>query len=188
MANCLIPAVERYCPAAVGAVKQLTLYIPAETTSVPDPGCGVYVGTDPVSDSAITIPFDRFSCQHTSKGATDARPGDYWAHTVVYTMRRHRAELGLWMQRMKNRRFHVIVEDWYGERLFFKNMRLTSGRTLEKNFSGKNELDFLLDSRSKHPGIYLMPTQPPVPPTGVWGDPGANEQWGDPGADEVWGW
>lgn len=188
MANRIIPAVVRYCPPAVGAVKVLTFYIPAETTNVPDPGCGAYSPTDPQSDTAIRIPFDRFSAQHNSKGNTSTRPGDFWTHTVVYSMRRHRAELGLWMRRKKNRRFHIIVEDWYGERLFFKNMRLTSNRSLEKSFAGKNELDFLLSLRSAHPGIYLLPTPPPSNPPGAWGDTEDNEQWGDGGTGEIWGW
>lgn len=183
-----ISQVKRHCRPAVGAVRSLTLYIPEETTNVPLPGCAVYSGTDPVSNTAVNIGFDRWSAQHQSKGHTDDRPGDWWLHTVQFTMRRQRLELARWMFRMKNRRFHIILEDWYRERLFFGNMRIRTGRVLERTIGGRNGLDFYLVKKSKHPGIQLQPTPPPAAPSGIWGDPDTGEGWGDPDADETWGW
>ena len=182
-----ITSVGRYCPPAVGAVRFLTLYIPEETTNLPLRGCAVYSGPGPESSTAVSIQFDRWSARHQSRGHTDARPGDWWLHTVEFTMRRQRPALARWMFRMKNRRFHLLLEDWYGERLFFDHMRVRTGRELGKTFGGKNGLDFHLVKRSRHPGTMLPPAPPPPPPSGIWSG-SDNDQWGDPDNNEVWGW
>lgn len=186
--HCGIGHVARHCGRAVGAVREMTLYVPALTTQLPPAGCGAYSAIEPQGSGTVTVGFDRFSAQLDSRPDVSARHGDFWEHTVRWDMRRQRTELALWMLQMKNRRFHVLVADWHGERVFFPNLRMASDRQLGGQLSGANTHSFLLKGLSAHPGTYLEPIAPPAPSSGFWGDPDANEIWGDPDANEGWGW
>jgi hypothetical protein len=159
-----ITAIEGYCKVPLANIRLVSLYVPAEVDTEPTPGLGVYSAQEPelVPGAApILIPFDKFSCQLSSNPDT-AQPGDFWSHQVRGGLRRNRAEVGLWMLRMRNRQFHLLTEDWYGERMWFPLMRLSASRTHEPRLNGVNGFTFTFSRRDKHPGIYLG-TNPDAP-------------------------
>lgn len=154
---CKLNAVEAYCKTPLANIRLVTLYVPDEVETLPAPGLGVYSAQEPVLISgaeAITIPFDKFTCQLSSTPESPTA-GDFWTHQVQGSLRRNRSELGLWMLRMRNRPFHLIAEDWYGERMWFPHMRLSAKRTVEPRLNGLNGFTFTFSRRSLHPGIYL---------------------------------
>lgn len=178
---CNITAIERYCAVPVSSIRLLTLYLPGEVLTVPVPGLGVFSATEPapaVGALPISIPFDRFSCSLGSVPDTTGQPGDFWTHRIQLGLRRNRAALGLWMLRMRNRKFHLVAEDWHGERMWFPGMRLASTRTVEERLSGRNGFGFAFSRRWQHPGVYLKPN--PEAPSAVlsgWSD--SDGPWSD---------
>jgi len=178
--GCTISAIEGYCKTPLANIRLVSLYIPTDVDTMPTPGLGVYSAQEPVlipGAAAISIPFDRFSCSLSSNPDT-AQPGDFWSHQVRGGIRRNRAEVGLWMLRMRNRRFHLLTEDWYGERMWLPNMRLSASRTVEERLSSRNGFTFSFSSRSQHPGIYLdVNATAPLAP-------GSPEPWSD--SDGPW--
>ena len=184
---CQLAAIERYCKVPISGIREVTLYVPSQVAVLPSAGRGVYSADEPVlteGASSVLIPFDRFSCSLQSTPDTGNVAGDFWSHQVKGNLRRNRADIGLWMLQMRNREFHLIAEDWYGERMLFLNMRLQASRTVEERLSGRNGFTFTFFRRSAHPGIYLTRNAtPPIDPE-VWGDPDADTIWGDA---DMWG-
>lgn len=180
--------IKRYCKVPISGIHLVKMYIPDEVSILPDPGLGVYSTQMPELTEAGTeyvIPFDRFSCSLSSLPDNGSVHGDIWTHTVKGNLRRSRAEIGLWLLQMRNRNFHILTEDWYGERLFFPFMRLAANLTVEQKLSGRNGFTFTFTRRWNHPGIYLPRNEaPPVDP-GIWGDPDLDTGWSD--GDDFWG-
>ena len=157
---CDINTIQRYCGKAVGAFSAVTFYLPDDLVAPPAPATPEGIMPEPVlkaNRAAIIIPFDMFSASLSSRPDVSGRGGDVWTHEVRGSIRRNRPELVVWMLKLMNRTVHVELRDWYGERIFFPNMRLSTERQHEAALNGKNMVIFTFTKRWTMPGYIMQP-------------------------------
>jgi len=158
--NTSLATLERFGFSARGGFRQGSIYLPEDCSSIPTRPYEASTTALPVlkaGKSAFVIPYDILTASLSSQPES-ARAGDYWMHTLKCRIRKNRPQLTRWVQLLRNRRVHILTEDWHGERVFFPLMRCTSERTHEAALSSANAWLLTFALRDTHPGLHLPST------------------------------
>jgi hypothetical protein len=126
-----------------------------------------YMATEPVMKvnaiSPITIPFD-YQGLDASSTMQSSDGGDYYKNRVSMRLRYNRLSVATWAHRMKNRRFHLLLRDWNGQRWLYLNLKFSGRLTQESLLSSSNEWEFVFEGDSLDTPISLPAAGPVLAP------------------------
>lgn len=167
---CSIPILEKTCELPPAALRQIQFYVPDEVQTVPAPvGCSLVVTALPTMKSGkipVVVPFDNFTASYSQKIGGD-RPGDFYQHEIKFEIRKNRRAVAEWLLRLRNRRIHILFEDWSGVKMWLPSMRVAVEQSIGASLGDKNTYAFSLSSRTLTPPIYVELPAPPASGIGV---------------------
>ena len=102
------------------------------------------------------IAIDRNTAIFSENKKTDNRAGDFYERKLSFQVREMRYEVDYVREMLKNRRFHVLLEDYNKHVRFVKNLRVQEDATTGDRYMSKNAYTFNFYGRSE----TLSPTIP----------------------------
>jgi len=124
--SCALRDIEKWCGVNNAGIREINLIVPSDVYTAPaqyyTPNLDGSI--ELVSGAQVyNIAFDRRSASFTEKLITNERFGDYYQQTLQFSIRRDRVEVADLIERMRNRRVHVLYTDKNGLQKFVRNMR-----------------------------------------------------------------
>lgn len=153
--------VRKRCRPAAGSVRLVYIIVPEDVTADGMPQTFIlpliaYAPTLDAGAKPIGIPIDRNTAIFSENKNTGNRAGDYYDRKLSFQIREMRYEVDYIREMLKNRRFHLLLEDYNKRVRFVKNCRVQEDATTGDKYLSKNGYTFNFFGRSE----TISPTIP----------------------------
>jgi len=151
--QCTLHSIEKYCGSTNAGLRQIQLIVPDDVLSIgliqSQPSILGNIELKPGTQS-YDVRFDRQTARFSEIGVNE-RSGDLYRRTLTFELIHDRYDVSSLIQKLKNRRVHVLITDRNGYKRFSPNMRLTHETDTGDEYTSKsrNRLTFTGTGKQK---------------------------------------
>lgn len=157
---CNLSSIEKICGGTIGGLVEINLIDPEDILVLPNPGCqATYTGEIMLKPgkSMYRIYFQKQSAVFTEKSNKTSKNGDYFEQELAFSVIKDRVSVANLIQRMANKRVHVLLKYTDGTQKLILNARCVTDHTSGQRRIDKVATRFIFNSITIRRALMIIP-------------------------------